>query len=88
VGLKTTLADGKWRFNINYFRNDYKDLQLTAFDASGNSILTNAASALLKGFEVETVAQITSNWQVNAHLGTLDNNYKDFSAASAVLFAG
>ncbi len=88
IGLKTTLADGKWRFNINYFRNDYKDLQLTAFDANGASNLTNAASALIKGFEIETAAQITPNWQVNAHLGTLDGKYQDFSAANAATFSG
>ena len=88
IGLKTTMADGKWRFNINYFKNDYKDLQLTAFDANGVSNLTNASSAELKGFELETVAQITSNWQINAHLGTLDGKYKNYSAVNNGTFSG
>ena len=87
-GLKTTLADGKVRFNINYFRNDYKDLQLTAFDANGLSVLTNASSALIKGVEVDLVAQLSANWQINANLGTLDGKYQDFSAANAATFAG
>lgn len=88
VGFKTTLADGKVRFNINYFRNDYKDLQLTAFDANGVSNLTNATSALIKGFELEAVAQVTPDWQISGHLGTLDSKYQDFSAANAATFAG
>jgi len=87
-GLKTTLADGKLRFNINYFYNDYKDLQLTAFDTNGLAVLTNAASALIKGVEMEMVAQLSANWQINANLGTLDGKYQDFSAANAATFAG
>ncbi len=88
VGLKTTLAGGKVRFNVNYFRNDYKDLQLTAFDANGVSNLTNAASAKITGVELETVAQITADWQISGHLGTLDSKYQDFSAANATTFSG
>lgn len=88
LGLKTTVADGRLRFNINYYLNDYKDLQLTAFDTNGLAVLTNAASATLKGVEVETVAQITSDWQVSANLGTIDSKYKDYTAANAATFAG
>jgi len=88
VGIKTTLADGKWRFNVSYFNNDYKDLQLNAFDPNGVTRLTNASSALLKGIEVETVAQVTRDWQISAHLGTLTSKYQDFSARNAATFSG
>ncbi len=88
VGLKTTLADGAVRFNINYFSNKYKDLQLTAFDNSGLSVLTNASSASIKGVEIEAVAQVTKDWQINANLGTLDGKYQDFSTANSATFSG
>jgi iron complex outermembrane receptor protein len=88
IGLKTTLAEGKVRFNINYYLNDYKDLQLTAFDTNGASVLTNAASATLKGVEAELQAQVTREWQINANIGTIDGKYKDFSAANAAAFSG
>lgn len=88
IGLKTTLADGRVRFNINYYLNDYKDLQLTAFDSTGSSVLTNASSATLKGVEAEVLAQVTREWQFSANIGTIDGKYKDYSAANAATFAG
>ena len=88
IGLKTTLADGRMRFNINYYLNDYKDLQLTAFDSTGASVLTNASSATLKGVEAEVLAQVTREWQFSANIGTIDGKYKDYSAANAATFAG
>ena len=88
IGMKSTLADRRVRFNINYYLNDYKDLQLTAFDTNGLAVLTNAASATLKGVEIEVLAQVTSAWQLSANIGTIDAKYKDFSAANAATFAG
>ncbi len=88
AGFKSTLAGGAVRFNASVFRNDYKDLQLTAFDANGVSNLFNAASALIQGVEIDTSALITRDWQVYMNLGTLDAKYKDYSAANAATFAG
>ncbi|MBL0123681.1 MAG: TonB-dependent receptor [Betaproteobacteria bacterium] len=88
IGMKTTIADGRVRFNLDYYLNDYKDLQLTAFDTNGLAVLTNAASATLKGVEVEATAQITSAWQLSGNLGTIDGKYKDYTAANAATFAG
>ncbi len=88
LGLKTSFLNGAGRFNINVFQNDYKDLQLTAFNAAGVSVLTNAASAVIKGVEIDTSAQLTKAWQVSMNLGTLDAKYKDYTTANAATFDG
>jgi iron complex outermembrane recepter protein len=88
LGVKTTLLGGAARFNISVFQNDYKDLQLTAFNSAGVSVLSNAASAIIKGVEIDTSAQLTKEWQISANVGTLDAKYKDFTAANAAIFDG
>ena len=86
IGLKASAAG--MRFSANVFRNDYRDLQLTAFDANGVSNLTNAASATTQGVEMDAAAFITKEWQISANLGTLSASYKDFSTANAATFSG
>lgn len=88
LGFKSTFMGGAARLNVNLFQNDYRDLQLTAFNASGVSVLTNAASAKIKGAEVDASMQFTRNWQASVNIGTLDAGYKDFSAANAAIFDG
>src|SRR5690606_20871152 len=56
VGLKTQLLDDRVRLNVNYYRNDYDDLQLTAFNDVGALVLSNAADTLIQGFEGELQA--------------------------------
>lgn len=88
LGVKSTWADGTVRANANVFRNNYGDLQLTAFDPNGVSNLTNASSATIQGLELDLAAQITPDWQVAMNLGTLDGGYKGYSAANTATFAG
>lgn len=88
VGFKSTLANGAWRLNANYFRNDYQDLQITAFDQQGKSVLLNAANALIDGVEVESTFQFTKRWQASLNIGTLSARYKDYSAANVAVFDG
>ena len=88
IGMKSSWAGGMVRFNASVFRNDYRDLQLTAFDSAGVSNLFNAASATIQGLELDTAVFFTRAWQVSLNLGTLDAKYKDYSAANAATFAG
>ena len=88
LGVKSTLAGGMVKLNANVFRNDYKDLQLTAFDSTGASVLFNAASALIQGVEVDASVNVTRQWQVGLNLGTLDAEYRDYSAANRATFEG
>jgi len=88
TGLKSTLADGAVTLNGNVFRNEYNDLQLNAYDANGQSNLTNATSAVIQGIEIEASAQLSRNWQAGMNIGTLDAKYKKFSDANAVIFDG
>ena len=88
IGARSTLLGGMLRLNGTLFRNDYKDLQLTAFNAAGVSVLTNAASATISGVEIDAALQLTKGFGLSANIGTLDAEYRDFSAANAATFTG
>ena len=55
-GLKLTMAGGRVRANTAVFYTDYRDLQVQSFIRPGVPDISNAASATIKGMEVEVAA--------------------------------
>ncbi|MEO7637925.1 MAG: TonB-dependent receptor, partial [Pseudoxanthomonas sp.] len=88
IGLKSQLFDNRMRLNVNYYRNNYTDLQLTAFNEFGALVLSNATDTLIQGFEGEMQAILTENWQVHASVGTIDGEYTGYSDANRLAFDG
>lgn len=84
VGGKFTLADGRLRINPAAFIADYKNVQQDIIRAATppaigtETIVENAASARIKGFELEVQGQIGSRLNVVASLGLLDAKYRTF----------
>lgn len=77
AGFKTELADNRVRFNAAMFHMDYRDKQEQIFN--GVSFLTrNAASATVKGFEVELNLKPTTGLVFNFNLGYSDAKYGTF----------
>lgn len=88
TGIKSTLFNDRVRFNIDYYRNDYAGIQLSAVDANGVFSVTNATGALIQGVEMDTQAQLTDAWQVGAGFGTIDAKYQNFSEVNRPTFEG
>ncbi|MGY0618162.1 TonB-dependent receptor [Lysobacter sp. A378] len=88
TGIKSTLFDNRVRLNATYYRNDYGGLQLSAIDPNGIYVTTNATGALIQGVEVEVQAQLTDNWNVNANIGTIDAEYRDYAEINRETFEG
>ena len=85
VGIKGDFADSLLRLNAAAFFVDYEDIQQTIIvpgSAAGSvvTVLTNAAEAEIKGFEVEAWLNPTENFSLFATAGFLDFEYKDFSS--------
>ena len=89
LGLKSTLADGKVRVNLAIFRNEYSDMQTGTqgpiFGPGGaiigfESIVSNAAAAIIDGAEFEVNWAVGNGFTLNANLGWLDARYDEFSA--------
>lgn len=81
AGFKSTLADGRVRFNGSAFYYDYSDLQVFAFvivDGIGFSTISNAADAEIYGAEFEVQWLPVDNLLLNLGLGLLSTEYQDF----------
>ncbi|MEJ2416014.1 MAG: TonB-dependent receptor [Exilibacterium sp.] len=83
IGLKTQMFDNRLRTNINVFFMDYKDLQVqTVQKIAGidRPIVTNAASAEIKGMELEFEFHPANSFSIDGNFSYLDATYKDFIA--------
>jgi iron complex outermembrane receptor protein len=79
-GLKRTMAEGRVRVNAAAFYNDYQDLQVQTFIQTGVVLISNAASATIKGLEVETAATGWRGLQLAGTVSWLDATYDRYEA--------
>ena len=80
-GFKSTMSDGRIRFNGSVFYYDYSDLQVFAFvivNGQGFSTISNAADATNYGAELELQWLPVENLFVNLGMGYLNAEYEDF----------
>ncbi len=81
AGVKADFADGRLRFNPTVFWAEYSNKQEEIIRASGTAtetVVQNAASARIRGIEVELQARPIPAWVLRAAGGYLDAKYKTF----------
>ncbi len=81
AGMKADFADGKIRFNPTVFWAEYNNKQEEILRASGTAtetIVQNAASARIRGIEIEFQARPIKELLLRASGGYLDAKYKSF----------
>ncbi len=79
LGMKSTLADGRLRFNSAVFYSDYEGIQLSALTPVGPALLPNtlnAAPAQIYGIEIEMTGQF-GELGFNAGLSALDSEFTE-----------
>lgn len=77
VGFKSELFDRTLRLNVAAFHYDYKNLQVTVLGPA-SSLTVNAASARIKGLDLDATFAPTSRLQFTAAASFLDGKYKEF----------
>ena len=83
IGLKNELFDRHLRLNGAAFLYDYSNLQVTHFAAGGMTLLANAASARIKGGELEFEAAVARNTTFQGGVSWIDAVYESFPTAPA-----
>jgi iron complex outermembrane recepter protein len=82
LGLKAETADGKLRFNSTVFQADYDNKQeeilRAAFGGGTETVVQNAASARIRGVEVEVLATPAPDLTLRASAAHLDAKYRSF----------
>lgn len=84
LGFKYTGMDGRLRLNGAAFYSDYEDLQIQVF-TSVAPVTKNAASAELRGFELELQAVPAPGLYLEAALGYVDASYDDLDEAETLV---
>lgn len=82
LGMKSQLFDDRLRFNLNIFRSDYQDQQVTVqapapAPALFSSTVVNAGESTIQGIELESTLQITDDLVANFSFGYLDAEFKE-----------
>ncbi len=84
IGLKTTLADRRLRLNFAAFSNTYHDMQqgVQGFTSAGlyETLIVNAATARIDGFEVEANWTVGGGISLNGSVGYLDARFDEYFA--------
>lgn len=90
AGFKSEFLDNRVRFNATAFYVKYKDLQKqlnVPIEVNGQpnqvTLFVNAASATVKGLEVEASATPVEGLTVRGVLGYQDGKYKSYTAENA-----
>ena len=82
LGLKADFANGLFRFNPTIFQADYNNKQeeilRPALGGGTETVVQNAASARIRGIELELLARPTPELTLRASAGYLDAEYKSF----------
>ena len=84
IGSKNDFFDHRLRVNVSVYDQKYKDIQKTVIQTLppplGIQQLTqNAARADIKGFEIATNWQVTSDFRVDANYGNVKPRYKQLT---------
>lgn len=83
IGAKTNWLDNRLQLNAAIYYQDYskKQVSITFVDPASGQLTTqvvNAASASVKGFELELNAAPTADWSLTASYTYNDGKYEDF----------
>jgi iron complex outermembrane recepter protein len=82
VGAKLTLLGGSAQLNINWFRSEFDNLQVSTIDTASLTFnVGNAASAVTTGVEADFNWAITEQFRLNAAIAYLDSEYDSFPDA-------
>lgn len=88
VGVKTIAAEQRLVFNASLYTSLYDDVQIQTIVASTNAfdpraVVLNAASARIRGLELEMLALPLPGLRVEGSLSLLHGRFDDFESVSA-----
>ena len=88
LGMKSTMMDGKMRFNADIFLQDFTDKQTATQVVNADtgilqSRTTNAAKAEVRGLEIDAQYFISDNFSATLSYTHMNAKYKDFTRLTA-----
>ncbi|CAN7148127.1 TonB-dependent receptor [Phenylobacterium sp. LjRoot219] len=85
VGLKSEFFDRRLRLNLAAYHYDIDDYQVrsAAVATPGSSVLLNAATVKVDGFDLEFEGALTRDWRVFGGFTVLDSRFDKFGGPGA-----
>jgi iron complex outermembrane recepter protein len=80
VGVKASVLNKRVTLNGAAYFTDYTDLQVQTHVRPGVIDITNAATASIRGIEVESQVQPAPGWSAGGHVAWLDARYDRYTA--------
>jgi iron complex outermembrane receptor protein len=83
LGLRSELFDNRLRLNLTYFHAKYdekQESQIYAFGTATETIVDNAARAIINGVELETQLNVSEDLALRASWGWVKGRYDTFEA--------
>ncbi|RPI64777.1 MAG: TonB-dependent receptor, partial [Lysobacterales bacterium] len=87
LGFKADLASDRLRLRSALFYYDVKDLQVSRGGAGQFITTENAASATVRGLEIDVTAAVTRRLSLEAAIALVDSEYTDYIAGVLVPLA-
>jgi iron complex outermembrane receptor protein len=87
IGIKSTWFEDRVRVNVDLFREDYDDLQVSAgipnplIPGSHTLIIANAATSRSQGLELETDWAVSRDLRLSANIEWMDAHYLSYPNA-------
>jgi iron complex outermembrane receptor protein len=88
VGTKLQAFEDRLRLNVAAFQVDHEDLQVSQLVPLCCVVIGNAATAEIKGVEVELLARPMRGFDLNASYAYLDAKFSDFASGATADFTG
>lgn len=87
-GAKTQWFANRLRLNLALYQTNYTDLQVSQLVPLCCVVVGNAAEARIRGFELEFLARITPQLQIDGSYTYLDAKYISFSQFASANYTG
>jgi len=84
AGFKSTLANGRVRFNGAVFSTDYEDLQVQVFNSVA-PVTQNIGKASIDGVELELQAAPGNGWLLETSIAKLDAQYDEIDTSITLI---
>lgn len=94
AGLKGRFLDNRLQLSASYFHYDYRDMQLTSTvcpspdPTSCGSVTRNAATATIKGLELEATAMVGANGTLRANAALTRARFDDYRPNASADWSG
>lgn len=88
VGTKTQWLDDSLRLNVAAFQIDYEDLQVSQLVPLCCVVIGNAATAEIRGIEIEALYRPLAGLDINANYSWLDAEFDSFATGATADHTG